>query len=165
MLPDLTLSALLAIAAWRDVITRTIPDRIVLLVAVLGLALRSATGWSPLLLSTATATLLFVVLLACAMRGLLGGGDVKLAAALVLGLPPETVWDFILITVLAGGVLGLGYIAGRRFAPRRRPAATRHPLARFLAVETRRLRRGGPLPYGVAIAVGGIVTLFSQPGS
>jgi prepilin peptidase CpaA len=164
MLPGLALSALLAIAAWRDVVTRTIPDRIVLLIAALGLAVRSAAGWSPLLLSTATAALLFVVLLACAMRGLLGGGDVKLAAALALGLPPGIVWDFIALTVLVGGLLGLGYIAGRRFAPRLGPAAARRPLARFLAVETRRLRRGGPLPYGVAIAVGGIITLFSQPG-
>lgn len=71
--------------------------------------------------------------------------------------------------MLAGGVIGLGYLAAPRFAPRLQPAAARPPLrtppprrlsARFLAVEARRLRRGGPLPYGVAIAFGGILVLL-----
>jgi prepilin peptidase CpaA len=112
----------------------------------------------------AIATLLFVVLLVLAMRGWLGGGDVKLAAALALGLPPTATWDFIMATVLAGGLLGLGYLTGSRFMPRFRPATTAHLVPRILVVEAWRLRRGGPLPYGVAIAAGGIFVLLTTPG-
>lgn len=171
MVPAIALTGLLAFAAWRDVLTRTIPNRIVLIVAAIGLAARSTEGLSPLLLSAATAAAVFAVLLVFAMRGWLGGGDVKLAAALAIGLPPAATWDFLVATILAGGLLGLVYVAGRRLAPPLRPATAarlslrnppvRTPSARFLAVEARRLRRGGPLPYGVAIAAGGILVLLA----
>lgn len=168
MVPAIALTGLLALAAWRDVLTRIIPDRIVLIVAAIGIAVRAAAGWSPLLLSAATAAAVFVVLLAFAMRGWLGGGDVKLAAAVALDLPPAATWDFLFITIQAGGLLGLVYVASRRLAPspspataaRTSPAACTLP-ARFRAVEARRLRRGGPLPYGVAIAAGGILVLLA----
>jgi prepilin peptidase CpaA len=157
------ISALLLLAAWRDVVARIIPNRIALTIAVLGLTLRSTGGWTPLLLSAATAALLFTGLLLLALRGWLGGGDVKLAAAVAMGLPPTATWDFLNATVLAGGILGLGYLAGRRFIPRLRPAGAGRPAARILAIEARRLRRGGPLPYGVAIAAGGILMLLTEP--
>jgi prepilin peptidase CpaA len=92
------------------------------------------------------------------MLGWLGGGDVKLAAALALGLPPLATLDFLNNTVLAGGVLGLCYLVGPRLL---RPHAPRH-VGRILRIEARRLRRGGPVPYGVAIACGGILTLIAQ---
>ncbi|MFC7478331.1 prepilin peptidase [Dankookia sp. GCM10030260] len=164
MVANVALATLLALAAWRDVLTRIIPNRIALAIAAIGIATRLAVDWVPLLLSAATAALLFVILLLLALRGWLGGGDVKLTAALAIGLPPATTWDFITVTVFAGGILGLGYLAGRRFAPRLRPASRAHPLARIMAVEARRLRCGGPLPYGVAIAAGGIFVLLTTPG-
>jgi prepilin peptidase CpaA len=157
------IGALLLLAAWRDVLTRTIPNRIALLVAALGIALRSNAGWNPLLLSTATAVLLFAALLLLVMRGWLGGGDAKLAAAVAIGLSPSVTWDFLNATILAGGILGLSYLAGPRIVPRLRPAGADRPAARILAIEARRLRRGGPLPYGVAIAAGGILMLLAGP--
>ena len=163
MVPDIAISLLLVVASWRDVVTRTIPDHVALVVAVIGMTVRSTAGWSPMLLSLATAACLFAVLLLLAMRGWLGGGDVKLAAALAVGLPPTATWDFVVATVLAGGVLGLGYLAGPRFAPRLRPVMSARTLSRILAVEARRLRRGGPLPYGVAIAAGGILVILGGP--
>jgi prepilin peptidase CpaA len=165
-----TMAAMLAVAAWQDVLTRTIPNQVSLGIAVLGLALRLPVGWLSLLASVTVAALVFAVLLVFAMRGWLGGGDVKLAAALAVGLSPLATWDFLIATILFGGVLGLIFVAGRRFAPRLQPAGTPRPLrtpplrtlsARFLAIEARRLRRGGPLPYGVAIAFGGILVLLS----
>lgn len=167
MLPimaNAALATLLALTAWRDVITRTIPDRIIILVAVIGIAARSTAGWTPLLLSAATAALVFVTLLVLAIRGWLGGGDVKLAAALAIGLSPAATWDFITATVFAGGILGLGYLVGPRFAPRLQPADADCPIARILVIEAWRLRRGGPLPYGVAIAAGGIFVLLTTSG-
>jgi prepilin peptidase CpaA len=157
----LVIGLLLLLAAWRDVVTRIIPDVLVLFIALLGMAGRLSLGWSALLEASLAAFLLFVLLLICAMRGWLGGGDVKLAAALAIGLPPSATWDFIVATTLAGGLLALGYLNGHRFTPRPAPGGAAHPLRRILAVEARRLRRGGPLPYGVAIAAGGLLTLLT----
>ncbi|PZW48407.1 prepilin peptidase CpaA [Humitalea rosea] len=164
LLASVVLVALLVLAAWRDIATRIIPDEISLSIAAIGIALRLSVGWSPLLWSLATAALLFLALLVLAVRGWLGGGDVKLAAAVAIGLPPYASWDFLLATVLAGGVLGLAYIAGRRLALRPRRSGGRHPFRRIMAVEARRFRQGGPLPYGVAIAAGGALILLASPG-
>ncbi|MBL6457168.1 prepilin peptidase [Belnapia sp. T6] len=168
MATKLAIGLLLILAAGRDVATRTIPDGIVLLIALLGLVGRLAIGPAAMFQALPAALLLFLVLLGLAMRGWLGGGDAKLAGALALGLPPATTWNFVLFTSLAGGVLGLGYIAGRVLLAGRAPrqplaaplASPAAPLARVLAVEAWRLRRGGPLPYGVAIAAGGLLALL-----
>jgi len=153
-LAPLLLAPLLLIACWRDLVSRTIPDAIPLAIAALGLAARASLGWGALLGSLAVSLALFVLLLACAMRGVLGGGDVKLAAAVTLGLPPALAWDFLFATVLAGGLLGALYLAGPGFAPRLAVARGAAWPARLAAVEAWRLRRRGPLPYALAIAAG-----------
>jgi prepilin peptidase CpaA len=155
---SILLGALLASAAWYDLLTRSIPNRFALLLAGLGLMIQLGAGWLPLLHAALVAAAVFAVLLGCAMLGWLGGGDVKLAAALALGLPPLATLDFLSNAVLAGGLLGLCYLAGPRLL---RPHTPRH-LGRILRIEARRLRRGGPVPYGVAIACGGILTLIAQ---
>lgn len=156
--------ALLLVAAWRDVATRLIPDSLSAGLAITGLALRVAeAGWVAALVSLGIALALGTLLLLAAMGGALGGGDVKLAAAMACGLGPADTWDFVVLTVFAGGLLALPYLAVPRlrpaFAPALRPAGASLP-ARVLAVESRRLRRGGPVPYAVAIAAGGLATLL-----
>jgi len=159
---------LLALAAWRDLATRLIPDEISIALAAVGLAARAAEGLGALAGSLAAAALLFLALLPLAMRGALGGGDVKLAAATAIGLPPLGSWDFVVATALVGGLLGIAYLAAGRMLPARapaRPARRGMPLPRrVLAAEIWRLRRRGPLPYGVAIALGGALVLFRSPG-
>ncbi|MGK7869788.1 prepilin peptidase [Falsiroseomonas sp. E2-1-a20] len=157
-LAEILVVLLLLLVAWRDVLTRTLPDLAAVAIGLLGIGLRAPLGVSPLLLSLAVTALLFLVLLALAMRGWLGGGDVKLASALALGLAPSATLDFVLATALAGGLLGLGYMAGPGLARCRVPALGGRGFRRVAAVEVRRLRRGGPLPYAVAIAAGGIFT-------
>lgn len=162
--------ALLVYAAWRDVATRLIPDEISIALAVIGAVVRLATeGWSAALVSLAVAILVFALLLLLAMRGALGGGDVKLAAALSVGLAPAEAWDFIVVSVFFGGLLGGLYLLTRRRAPERRrraPAGRRASLLRRIAVaESCRLRRGGPLPYAVAIAIGGSIVLLTNAGA
>ena len=77
--------------------------------------------------------------------GALGGGDVKLLAAVSLFAGPQLLSSFLIITAIAGGLLGLAILVG---APIGRPAmAGAGPLRA-------RLRSG--LPYGPAIAVGGL---------
>ncbi len=164
------ISALLLFAAWRDIATRLIPDTVSLAIAALALGLRGVAGLGPTLTSVGIAAALFLLLLLLAMRGILGGGDVKLAAAVALALPPGAAWGFLQATVFCGGALGLAYMAAPRLLPEPTPAASSAagpqaaPLRRIARAEARRLRRGGPLPYAVAIAAGGILTLFALEG-
>lgn len=153
----LVAAALLALtAAAVDVLLRRIPNRLCAALAVVALATRLAEGFVAAAASLAAAAILFAVLFALFLRGVLGGGDVKLATAAALGLPPLAVWDFVVVTALAGGVLSLLYLAGPHLPlPKPRPAGRGRPLlARIAAAETWRLKRRGPLPYGVAIAAG-----------
>lgn len=153
------IAVLLAVAAWRDVATRLIPDGISVLVALLGLAARAAAGPAEAAVSLALAAGLFLLLLPAVSRGVLGGGDVKLASALLVGLAPAAAWDFVFLTAMLGGVLGLAYMAGPGLAGHARtPSAGMPLLHRVLQVEYWRLRRRGPVPYAVAIASSGIFT-------
>jgi len=160
--------ALLAFAAWRDVATRTIPDEVSIALAVVGIAARAVFGVEALVHSLAAASLLGGLLVFLHARGFLGGGDVKLATALALGLSPLDVWNLVVAVALAGGVLGLLYLVLQRLLPDGAPntgrRAGRTP-RRLLAVEAWRIRRRGPLPYGVAIAAGGTIVLLQTTAS
>lgn len=148
---------LLAAAAAHDAATRTIPNGLPLLIAALGLALRLLTGSLGPGLAVASLVLAGTVL--AWLRGWLGGGDVKLAAAFALVPPPGQVAGFVLATAIAGGVLALVYLALVRRVPRPRPGRRTGFLARCAKAEAWRMRRGGPLPYAVAIAAGGFYAL------
>ena len=167
----LTALGLLAFAAWRDVATRTMPDGVSVALAVLGLALRCAEGWQAVALSTAVAAGLFFVLFLCHARGMIGGADVKLLTALALGLSPLGAYQLIAATTLTGGVLAVLYLVlARALASAPSPSSSLPPWRRSFApfrvaaVELWRIRRRGPLPYGVAIAIGGALTLLNSPG-
>lgn len=154
---------LLLFAAARDVATRLIPDTVSVVIALAGLAFRLGAGLTDAGLSLLVALLVFAVLLPLSARGMLGGGDVKLMSALALGLPPTDTWTFIVATVFAGGILGVAYILARRLVPQTRVAGGATLLRRVMVVEAWRVRRRGPLPYAVAIAIGGILVLLSLP--
>jgi prepilin peptidase CpaA len=160
----LAATALLGAAAWRDVATRTIPDPVCGLLAAAGFASRCILGGTEAVLSLAVALILFVVLLAVALRGLMGGGDVKLAVAMAVGLPPALAWDFVFATAMVGGLLGLGYLAGPWLVARPQQTGQAMLLRRIARVEAWRVRRRGPVPYGVAIAGGGILVMLAAPG-
>lgn len=160
--------ALLGFAAWRDLATRTIPDGVSVALAAIGVAARSYQGFEAITASVLGALALGAVLFALHARGLIGGGDVKLATALAIGLAPLDTWNLVVATAFAGGLLGLLYLALPSILPARRnlaaPRAAAIPL-RFLAVEAWRIRRRGPLPYGVAIAAGGTLVLLQTTPS
>jgi len=159
---------LLCVAAWRDLATRTIPDGVSIALAAIGLAAQAMAGLQSLLAAAAGALVLGAILLFLHARGYLGGGDVKLATALALGLSPLDTWNMVVATALAGGALALLYIVLPRLLRRgraARPGRAATLLRRFLAVEAWRIRRGGPLPYGVAIAAGGTLVLLQSTAS
>jgi prepilin peptidase CpaA len=96
-------------------------------------------------LSLGCGTVVFGVGAAAFALGALGGGDVKLLAVVSLFAGPQLLSNFLIITAIAGGLLGLAILAG---APIGRPEmAGAGPLRA-------RLRSG--LPYGPAIAAGGL---------
>lgn len=151
----------LALAAWRDLATRTIPNRVPAAIVLIGLPLRAATGGvAGLAWSCAFALLLFAALAAVHARGILGGGDVKLAAAVGLGLPPVSMPQFLAATAISGGVLAAAHLS-LRLAPRRtRPPLHAPTLRRIYAIERWRVARRGSLPYGIAIASGGAYAIL-----
>lgn len=168
--PPVVLAGLaLGWAAVEDLCRRIIPDTVPLLLAGLGLALPVAdhgeVPWSAI----AAAVAAFVGLALLHGRGWLGGGDVKLAAALVLMVGADGAAGFALATALAGGVLSVVYAAGfliarrlrlvrrllRRLGPRRRLGG----MARILVEEIHRVATRHSVPYGVALAAGGMLAL------
>jgi prepilin peptidase CpaA len=158
---------LLAFAAWRDFATRTIQDAVSALILLAGLVARVPGGWSAVATSAATMTFVFAALLPFHSRGLVGGGDLKLLAALAFGLSPFASYQMIASVVLAGGVLALLYVALRRILIRldtRPHAAPRDGsiVHRVLAIELWRIRKGAPLPYALAIAVGAALVIGHQ---
>lgn len=144
-------------AALHDVAARTIPNAIPAFVVILGLALRAAEGdlaWGLL-----ACALVFALGVVAWRYHVMGGGDVKLLAACALLPPPGSVADMLVAISLSGGALALFYLAfrGRRLGAI--PARTASLPARAFRAEIWRLRRGGPLPYGVAICGGVLLTL------
>jgi len=139
-----SLAALLVVAAVVDVRTFTISNRLnatVALLAPLYWLSIALSPWPGVAVQLAAATTVFVLLAAAFYAGMMGGGDVKLAAALALWFPPASIIKFLVFMSLAGGVLTLVIIAWHRA----------------------KRREGRPeIPYGVAIAFGGLAIL-AQP--
>jgi Flp pilus assembly protein protease CpaA len=153
--------ALLLYVATIDIATRLIRNEICLALALLGIAAQLA---SPMQIaqSLIAAAILLLLLLVIYQRGWMGGGDVKLLVALAIGLPLTGVIELLTMTALAGGVLALVHVIMRLLPyPKLAPAGS-SLVRRVYAVERWRHLRHAPLPYGVAIACGGIWTIFSR---
>ena len=154
---------ILLAAALHDFAVRTVPNLYSVILFAAGLCLRLASGGLHALeWGLAAAGIMFLVTFIFWRLRWMGGGDVKLLTAAAIFVAPLAVPMLVAATALAGGVLAMLFIVGRRVAAR--PAATRPQafVMRVLRCEQWRLRRGGPLPYAAAIAVGGVIaTLHS----
>jgi prepilin peptidase CpaA len=152
---------MLLYVATIDVATRLISNEICLAIALLGIASQSAIPMQ-IAQSLMVAAILFLLLLLVYTRGWIGGGDLKLLVALAIGLPLTGVVQLLTITALAGGVLALVHLMMRLLPyPKLAPAGASF-VRRVSAIERWRHLRHAPLPYGVAIACGGIWTIFRQ---
>jgi prepilin peptidase CpaA len=148
------------IAAGHDILSRRIPDIIPLTIAVVILTTRAIFGWQTLLVSVLAGIAVFVLLFIAYTRNAIGGGDVKLLTAFSLGLPPIETVHFIVMTALAGGVVGLIYLGLARLHPVLRPGRDRFILRRLFIIECWRARRYRTVPYAVAIAAGAASVLL-----
>jgi prepilin peptidase CpaA len=146
------LMSMLALAAWRDLTTMTIPNGVSLAlligfpVAALALGLDSQVMAAHL----AAGAIAFAVCLALFYSGIVGGGDAKLYPAVALWLGGAAAIPFLLTTFIAGGALAMLLVAARRLAPAN--AATPFVLRRFCDPAE-------GVPYGLAIASGAIWSL------
>ena len=140
----LALAAILIVAAVIDVRTFTISNRLNLAVALLAPVYWASVALSPwpgIAVQLAAGATVFALLAGAFYTGMMGGGDVKLAAALALWFPPLGTIKFLVLMSLAGGVLTLLVLAWHRA----------------------RKRDGRPeIPYGVAIAFGGLAILTQR---
>jgi prepilin peptidase CpaA len=137
----LWLAAMLIVAAVIDARKFTISNRLNAAVA-LGAPLywysAALAPWPGMVTQLAAGGIVFVLLAGAFYAGMMGGGDVKLAAALALWFTPGATLRFLVMMSIAGGVLTLAILAWHRA----------------------RRREGRPqIPYGVAIAVGGLAIL------
>jgi prepilin peptidase CpaA len=138
------LALLLVVAAVIDVRTFTISNRLNLAVALMApLYWWSAhlPLWPDIGIQVAIAAGVFALLAVAFYAGMMGGGDVKLAAALALWFSPASTLRFLVFMSIAGGVLTLVVVGLHRL--KKKP--------------------GKPeVPYGVAIAVGGLLILIQR---
>lgn len=139
--------ALFLVAAYGDVRTLRIPNALVAAVAALGLIRLVVTGDLTVALYTISASVMvFIAAFLLFWRGFVGGGDAKLITATALLVGYHNLFSFLVLMSLCGVLVTLAVLATHRSTPEES-----QPKAR-LAV-----------PYGVAIAGGGIVTLLFQP--
>jgi prepilin peptidase CpaA len=151
--------ALVLVASLHDIVARTVPNSLVLILAAVGIVMAVLGGH--LTGSLIVATGVFVLASLCWRRGWMGGGDVKLLGAAALGIMPSSVFTFAAAVAIAGGGLAIFYLVARRLVT---TAVSRRPdglLSRALRVEQWRIARGGPLPYACAIAAGAVYVNLS----
>ena len=138
------LALILVVAAVIDVRTFTISNGLNLTVALLApLFWWSAEVplWPDVAAQVAVAGGVFILLAGAFYAGMMGGGDVKLAAALALWFSPASTIKFLVLMSIAGGVLTLLVLGWHRA----------------------KKREGRPeIPYGVAIAFGGLAILTQR---
>lgn len=151
----------LSAAAWRDLAVRIIPDTFSLGILLAGIVRRAALGPVDLLASLSVAAVLFLMLVLLHARGLLGGGDVKIASAFAVGLHPLDIYNFVVMTTLIGGLLGAVYLIMARFMRVPIQCRCKRILVRVYNVELWRISRRQSLPYGVAIALAGLSVLLA----
>jgi prepilin peptidase CpaA len=143
------------LAATSDVLSRRIPNRLTMLVAV-SFVVMALTGGIPhvvILMHVCAGLGLLIVGYALFLCGWLGGGDAKLLAAAGLWLGVSKLAAFLALTVFAGGILALAVLtwslivfdAEVKDSPLSRRVGWIKPT----------------LPYGYAISAGALLA-FSQ---
>ena len=161
---------LLGLAAFTDMRERRIPNRLTGAIAALYpvyvLVSPTPVAW---LAALGLAVAVFAVGLGLFARELIGGGDVKLLAAMSLWAGPEQFVWFMLVTTLAGGALSLISLWYRRWGAliEAHLATLGLVTASGRALVSPKVAGEGSsagsttVPYGVGIAAGGVAILIA----
>lgn len=132
-----TIGGLLILAAAYDLRSFRIPNLIPLALVLLFVGTWGLGGNGALTPHALSFVCASVVSIGLFIANVWGGGDTKLASALALFLTPTDLGRFLLIVALVGGAVAVAILIVRRSAA---VPADRHT----------------PMPYGVALAAGGI---------
>jgi prepilin peptidase CpaA len=143
--------ALLAIIAYSDIKTFRIPNLLVGAIAALGV-IRLVLLGDPLaaIYAVGAAVLVLTIGLVLFARRIVGGGDVKLLTATILLIRYRDLFEFFTLMTIFGALLSFAALI-HNFRPLVFGPRLAAPAGRLI------------VPYGVAIAASGIVTLLLQP--
>jgi prepilin peptidase CpaA len=147
----------MSIAAISDLLTMTIPNRVSLALAIAFLVLAPVFGLSfaEIGMHFAAAGIVFFICFALFALNVMGGGDAKLlaAAALWFGFDSSLV-EFLIYVAFFGGVVTVLIILLR--SQSNIIMAIGLPIPNSLTVAKK-------IPYGIAIAIGGMLAFPSSP--
>jgi len=154
---------ILVIVAYEDVRSRRIPNGLSLATAALGLArIALAAEVIDAGYTLAAAIIIFAITFALFQRGAIGGGDAKILPATVLLIGYRELLGFLFWMSLCGGVLALATVATEKLDPplRRLWRAAQLP-ANAEGERVRAVPKVSTVPYGVAVAAAGVITLIA----
>jgi prepilin peptidase CpaA len=143
-----------AVVAYGDIRTRRIPNEMIVAILVLA-AFRIAIDGDPRagLFTLGASAALFVATFLLFWRGLLGGGDVKLIGATALLVGYHNLFEFLFVMSVSGALIAVAVLARDRLGRRQATAP---------ATEDQEISARLTVPYGVAIAAAGMVSLLVQ---
>lgn len=143
-IPPALLAILLLVACYTDIKSRTIPNPLNIIIALVAPAVWLTMGWSlwpDIAWQVGVAFALLIVFFGLFAIGQMGGGDVKMIAALALSIDVRLILPMMLVFSIAGGV-----VAG----------------AMLIKEKIRKSEQPPEVPYGLAIAFGGFWALHQQ---
>ncbi len=153
----LILPLCLALAALTDLLEMTIPNRIsvILVIAYIIVAPLSGIDWQTLFLSLAAGLAVFSACFILFALNVMGGGDAKLltASAVWFGFN-SSLTVFLIAVAFIGGILTIGILSLRSHS--QEIMASGLPVPDSLLVAKK-------VPYGIAIAVGGLMAYPESP--
>jgi prepilin peptidase CpaA len=137
------LAFLLLCAAVSDILWRIIDNDLNFAIAALAPVGWIAAGLGPwdLLWQVGVALIVFFLFAGLNFVGGMGGGDVKMAGAMALWIPVSLIMPALTVMALAGGLIS-GIMVIQKYSGRGAPQPE--------------------VPYGVAIAIGGLWALHQQ---
>ena len=139
-------------ASWSDLTSMTIPNWIslVLVAGFLILAPFAWQGWAVFGTHILVGVVCFTIGIGMFALGWMGGGDAKLFAATSLWWVWPDLWVYLVFTAIAGGVLAIFLLLGRKYLPVK--ALTTDWMHRLFKDEKK-------MPYGLALAFGALMAL------
>lgn len=137
-------------AAISDFFTMTIPNRIslALIIGFFAAAILGGLGWMDIAKHAAAGALVLAITVAMFSQGWMGGGDAKLLSAAALWFGFGQLLDYVVVTAIFGGILGIAILTFRNVIP---PVI----IAGRDWAERLHNRKAG-IPYGVALGAAGL---------
>lgn len=143
------------IAAYKDATTMKIPNwiSVVILLTFFAITPFAWEGWAVFGEHMLVGTCVFLFGFAIFATGSLGGGDAKLMAATAFWWQWIDLYQYVIWTAIAGGVIAMFILLGRKFIPAQ---------VLYSPWVYKLIKEESQMPYGLALAFGGIMTLMNS---